>query len=175
MTCVLCRKSCHICKIYALSRGKILSPKVHLWRKNDKYQVWAHLVHPPLLDHLLTEYEIYNMSIICIIQNCMNKLAGDLIKMFKNNSKVGIGGGKVLTGPWIINIYPNVFNVCLTWISRNYCKSNISHQVWPHERSPSIFFRKKDTWRNFSCSVETNAYKNQNGCYRNADFWMKMN
>ena len=95
----------------------------------------AHLVHPPLLDHLLTEYEIYNMSIICIIQNCMNKLAGDLIKMFKNNSKVGIGGGKVLTGPWIINIYPNVFNVCLTWISRNYCKSNISNQVWSHERS----------------------------------------
>ena len=25
--------------IYALSRGEKLSPKVHLWRKNDKYQV----------------------------------------------------------------------------------------------------------------------------------------
>ena len=26
--------------IYALSCGEKLSPKVHLWRKNDKYQVW---------------------------------------------------------------------------------------------------------------------------------------
>ena len=26
--------------IYALSCGEILSPKVHLWRKNDKYEVW---------------------------------------------------------------------------------------------------------------------------------------
>ena len=25
--------------IYALSCGEKLSPKVHLWRKNDKYQV----------------------------------------------------------------------------------------------------------------------------------------
>ena len=25
--------------IYALSRGEKLSPKVHLWRKNEKYQV----------------------------------------------------------------------------------------------------------------------------------------
>ena len=141
VACVWCRKRCHIkynikfMQLLRIFMWRKLSPKVHLWRKNDKYQVWAHLVHPPLLDHLLTEYEIYNMSIICIIQNCMNKLAGDLIKMFKNNSKVGIGGGKVLTGPWIINIYPNVFNVCLTWISRNYCKSNISNQVWSHERS----------------------------------------
>ena len=29
----------------------------------------------------------------------MNKLAGDLINMLKNSNKVGIGGGKVLTGP----------------------------------------------------------------------------
>ena len=78
------------CRNLALSCGEKLSPKVHLWRKNDKYQVWAHLVHPPLLDHLLTEYEIYNMSIICMIQNCMNKLARDLINMFKNINKVGI-------------------------------------------------------------------------------------
>ena len=64
MACVWCRKRCHICKIYAiyavlllnllftlfcreifatiyaLSCGEKLSPKVHLWRKNDKYQVW---------------------------------------------------------------------------------------------------------------------------------------
>ena len=26
--------------IYALSCGEKLSPKVHLWRKNDKYEVW---------------------------------------------------------------------------------------------------------------------------------------
>jgi len=27
--------------IYVLSCGEKLSPKVHLWRKNDKYEVWA--------------------------------------------------------------------------------------------------------------------------------------
>ena len=27
--------------IYALSRGEKMSPKVHLWRKNDKYEVWT--------------------------------------------------------------------------------------------------------------------------------------
>ena len=36
------------CKIfatfYALSYGEKLSPRVHLWRKNDKYQVWVILV-----------------------------------------------------------------------------------------------------------------------------------
>ena len=43
MACVWCRKRRHICKIYAilyaLSCGEKLSPKVHLWRKNDKYKV----------------------------------------------------------------------------------------------------------------------------------------
>ena len=38
-------------------------------------------------------------------ENWMNKLAGDLINMLKNSNKVGIVVGKVLTGPWIINIY----------------------------------------------------------------------
>ena len=32
--------------IYALSCGEKLSPKVHLWRKNDKYQVWPTLRQP---------------------------------------------------------------------------------------------------------------------------------
>ena len=31
-------------------------------------------------------------------KNWMNKLTGDLIVMLKNSNKVGIGGGKVLTG-----------------------------------------------------------------------------
>ena len=30
--------------IYALSCGAKLSPKVNLWRKNDKYQVWYYIV-----------------------------------------------------------------------------------------------------------------------------------
>ena len=30
--------------IYALSCGEKLSPKVHLWRKNDRYEVWLTLV-----------------------------------------------------------------------------------------------------------------------------------
>ena len=34
---LFCRKI--FATIYALSRGEKLSPKVHLWRKNDKYQV----------------------------------------------------------------------------------------------------------------------------------------
>ena len=29
----------NLCNFYALSCGEKLSPKVHLWRKNDKYQV----------------------------------------------------------------------------------------------------------------------------------------
>ena len=31
----------YVAKIYALSCGEKLSPKVHLWRKNDKYQVYV--------------------------------------------------------------------------------------------------------------------------------------
>ena len=34
----------------------------------------------------------------------------------------------------------------------------------------NALLKKKDTWRNLPCSVETNALKNQIGCYRNADF-----
>ena len=39
MTFVWCRKRYHICKMYVLSCVEKLSPKVHLWGKNDKYQV----------------------------------------------------------------------------------------------------------------------------------------
>ena len=35
---LFCRES-YFASIYALSYGEKLSPKVHLWRKNDKYQV----------------------------------------------------------------------------------------------------------------------------------------
>ena len=31
----------NVCNFYALSCGEKLSPKVHLWRKNYKYQVWV--------------------------------------------------------------------------------------------------------------------------------------
>ena len=36
---LFCRKI--FATIYALSCGGKLSPKVHLWRKNDKYEVWV--------------------------------------------------------------------------------------------------------------------------------------
>ena len=37
---LFCREI-YFATIYALSCGEKLSPKVHMWRKNDKYQVWA--------------------------------------------------------------------------------------------------------------------------------------
>ena len=40
---LFCRKI-YFATIYALSCGEKLSPKVHLWRKNDKYQVWDNVV-----------------------------------------------------------------------------------------------------------------------------------
>ena len=50
-------------KIYALSCGKKLSPNVHLWRKNDKYQVWRPLLGladslPPLAIHILNRLDM---------------------------------------------------------------------------------------------------------------------
>ena len=39
---LFCREI-HFATIYALSCGEKLSTKVHLWRKNDKYQVWEGL------------------------------------------------------------------------------------------------------------------------------------
>ena len=39
---LFCRKI-YFATIYALSCGEKLGPKVHLWRKNDKYQVCVEL------------------------------------------------------------------------------------------------------------------------------------
>ena len=43
--------------IYALSCGEKLSPKLHLWRKNDKYEVWLppQLSLPAALDDRLSD------------------------------------------------------------------------------------------------------------------------
>ena len=46
-------------KFMQFSCGEKLSPKVHLWRKNDKYQVWVQIVLVISLDDLHPE----NMSI----------------------------------------------------------------------------------------------------------------
>ena len=37
---LFCREI-YFATIYALLCGEKLSPKIHLWRKNDKYQVWC--------------------------------------------------------------------------------------------------------------------------------------
>ena len=37
---LFCREI-YFATIYVLSCGEKLSPKVHMWRKNDKYQVWS--------------------------------------------------------------------------------------------------------------------------------------
>ena len=47
--------------IYALSCGKKLSPKVHLWRKNDKYEVW----YVPNYSATLPSFSILKM-VLCI-------------------------------------------------------------------------------------------------------------
>ena len=44
---LFCRKI--FATIYALSCGEKLSPKVHLWRKNDKYQLCYHILCPHCL------------------------------------------------------------------------------------------------------------------------------
>ena len=62
--------------IYALSCGEKLSPKVHLWRKNDKYEVWplrGQLTGPggrqlralatfPLFSHIIFKYVGFSSS-----------------------------------------------------------------------------------------------------------------
>ena len=82
MACVWCRKRCHICKIYAifavLSLNLLftlfcreiyfatifallcvekLSPKVHLWRKNYKYEVWSMLFRTSWLHVIFREMQ----------------------------------------------------------------------------------------------------------------------
>ena len=37
---LFCREICFVA-IYAFLCGEKLSPKLYMWRKNDKYEVWA--------------------------------------------------------------------------------------------------------------------------------------
>ena len=145
---------------------------IHTWFTQHAYFVQLCWITCLLSLNLVWNIQhVHNMR-----KNWMNKLTGDLIVMLKNSNKVGIGGGKVLTDLWIIDIYPNVFNVqsSLMNIQELLQIKHITTGLTARTLS-FFFFRKRGTWRNFSCSAETNAHKNQTGCYRNADFCMKMN
>ena len=45
MACVWCRKCSQLCKIYVLSCGEKLSPKVHLWRKMTNIRSALHILN----------------------------------------------------------------------------------------------------------------------------------
>ena len=81
---------------------------IHTWLTQHTYFIQICWITCLLSLNLVWNIQhVHNMN-----KNWMNKLAGDLINMLKNSNRVGIGGEKVLTGPWIVSIYPNVFNVC---------------------------------------------------------------
>ena len=64
---LFCREI-YFATIYTLSCGEKLSPKVHLWRKNDKYQVCQHCASAIISSGLcIAKVIIINLTMMMII------------------------------------------------------------------------------------------------------------